>query len=249
MLADPTSHDLRYHFSVCSDFPQFCYNLVLRTLRVHQKRDKFLDHIIESRSLRSTCMADRHCIVRQYYSRRFIHDLVLLDVLSLISATVSRVFDVLDTSSGVFQTLYISFNLATTLWCTLLIIYRILVVPGATRRGAEARLRVFHRLVEVLVESSALYSISFILYLVFTIRDLWGSVYLDVIAGTAKGIAPTLLVGRVAAGYTRPDDDHDESTLSTLRFQPPLERGTTSLSTESTTQTSVVEIDIEAQQQ
>ncbi|KAK0192745.1 hypothetical protein F5146DRAFT_517552 [Armillaria mellea] len=196
----------------------------------------------------STILADLYMIwcCWMVWGRHWL--IVLLPVLSLISATVSRVFEISNTSSVVFQTLYISFNLATTLFCTLLIIYRILIVPGATRRGAEARLRVFHRLVEVLVESSALYSISLIPYLVFTIRDLWGSVYLDVIAAIAKGIAPTLLVGRVAAGYTRPDDDRDESTLSTLHFQPPLERGTTSL-TESTTQTSVVEIDIEAQQQ
>ncbi len=86
---------------------------------------------------------------------------------------------------NIFVMLYTSLILATTLSCTLLIIYRILTVAGA-RRGAEGRVRVYHRFIEVLVESSALYSISLILYLAFTIRHSWGGVYLDVIASIAK---------------------------------------------------------------
>ncbi|KAK0192744.1 hypothetical protein F5146DRAFT_1041288 [Armillaria mellea] len=177
---------------------------------------------------------------------------VLLPILSLISATVLKVFEVYHEyfdapAASVFQLLYISFILATTLSCTLLIIFRILTVTG-TRWGAEGRLRVFHRLIEVLVQSSALYSISLTLDLAFAIRDSLGGYYSDVIAGIAKGIAPTLLVGRVAAGHTRPNDDCDEIAISTLRFQPPSEAGTTNPQ-ESTTQTSAVEIDIEGQQQ
>ncbi|PBK67405.1 hypothetical protein ARMSODRAFT_1085942 [Armillaria solidipes] len=200
----------------------------------------------------STILADLYMIwcCWMVWGRRWL--VVILPVLSLISTTASKIIGVyhgyFNTPASVFPVLYISFVLATTLFCTLLIIYRILVVAGA-RRGAEGRLRVFHRLIEVLVESSALYSISLILDLAFTIRDNWGVIeYLDVIAAIAKGIAPTLLVGRVAAGHTRPNDDYDESTISTLRFQPPSELGTTSLQ-ESTTQSSVLEIDIEAQQQ
>ncbi|SJK98538.1 uncharacterized protein ARMOST_01806 [Armillaria ostoyae] len=199
----------------------------------------------------STILADLYMIwcCWMVWGRRWL--VVILPVLSLISATVSKIIDVyheyFNAPIGVFPMLYISFVLATTLFCTLLIIYRILAVAGA-RRGAEARLRVFHRLIEVLVESSALYSISLILYLALRIRDSRGRSYLDPIASIAKGVAPTLLVGRVAAGHTRPNDDRDESTISTLRFQPPLELGTTSLQ-ESTAQSSVPEIDLEAQQQ
>ncbi len=88
-------------------------------------------------------------------------------------------------SMGMFPMLYTSLILATTLSCTLLIIYRILTVAGA-RHGAEGRLRVYHHFIEVLVESSALYSISLILYLAFTIQDNWGEFYLDVIATIVK---------------------------------------------------------------
>ncbi|KAK0192543.1 hypothetical protein F5146DRAFT_507267 [Armillaria mellea] len=100
---------------------------------------------------------------------------VVLPIFFLISATASKIiqvyrdyFDPL-VFNEVFTILYISFTLATTLWCTLLIIYRILAV-AEVRRGAEGRLRVYRHFIEVLVESSALYSISLILYLAFTIR-------------------------------------------------------------------------------
>ncbi|SJK98541.1 uncharacterized protein ARMOST_01809 [Armillaria ostoyae] len=186
----------------------------------------------------STILADLYmiwCCWMVWGQRWFV---VILPILSLISATVSKIIDVyheyFNAPDGVFPMLYISFVLATTLFCTLLIIFRILTVAGA-RCGAEGRMRGFHRLIEVLVESSALYSISLILYLAFTIRGNWGGAYLDVIASIAKGIAPTLIVGRVAAGHTRPKDECDESVMSTLRFQ------------ESTMQSAVLEMDIEAQ--
>ncbi len=89
------------------------------------------------------------------------------------------------TSEGISLMLYTSSVLVTTLSCTLLIIYRILTVAG-TRRGAEGRLRVYRHFIEVLVESSALYSITLILYLAFLIRSSRGEVYLDAIAAIAK---------------------------------------------------------------
>ncbi len=49
--------------------------------------------------------------------------------------------------------LYSSSILATLLWCTIFIVYRILRVGGIS-----AEIRVYHRLVEMLVESAALYS-------------------------------------------------------------------------------------------
>ncbi|KAK0203800.1 hypothetical protein DFS33DRAFT_832825 [Desarmillaria ectypa] len=174
---------------------------------------------------------------------------VLFPILFLISATVSKIIviyhDYFGVINDVFPMPYMSFILATTLWCTLLIIYRIVTVAGV-RHGTEGRLRFYHHFIEVLVESSALYSISLVLLLAFTIRSNLGEYYLDTIAGIAKGIAPTLLVGRAAAGHTRPNDDSDQSTVSTLHFRTPSELGATSLQ-ESTMQSAHLEMDIEAQ--
>ncbi|PBK70803.1 hypothetical protein ARMSODRAFT_1017590 [Armillaria solidipes] len=149
---------------------------------------------------------------------------------------------------NVSATLYVSFTLATTLSCTLLIIYRIVAVAGI-RRGMAGRLGVFCHFIEVLVESSALYSISMILYLAFIISNNIGEpYYFDVIASTAKGVAPTLLVGRAAAGHTCPRDESDGSTVSSLHFQTASAHSTTSSQLEeSTGQSSVLAMDIEAQ--
>lgn len=51
----------------------------------------------------------------------------------------------------VIPMLYASFVLEMTLWCTLLILYRILTVTRV-KRGAVGRLRVYRRFIEVLVE-------------------------------------------------------------------------------------------------
>ncbi|SJL13585.1 uncharacterized protein ARMOST_17030 [Armillaria ostoyae] len=110
--------------------------------------------------------------------------------------------------------LYASFSLATTLWCTLLIIYRVWTVGRTNERGLEA----YRHVVEVLIESSALCSVSLILFVAFFSHNDWTANYLDPITGIARGVAPTLLVGRVAAGHPRPDDSWEGSIMTSLRF-------------------------------
>ncbi len=102
-----------------------------------------------------------------------------------MSKIIKTYYDYKVISEVIFRTLYVSFVLATTLWCTVLIIYRILTVTGVNH-GAGGRLRVFHRFIKVLVESSALYSISLIVFLAFTICGISGTNYLDAIAAIAK---------------------------------------------------------------
>ncbi|PBK98826.1 hypothetical protein ARMGADRAFT_1162086 [Armillaria gallica] len=170
---------------------------------------------------------------------------VLLPIFSLVCAFVLKTMEVYygyvngQASLDIFLILYIVFNLVTTLYCTLLIIYRIVAVTGV-RHGAVGRLRVYRHFIEVLVESSALYSLSVILDLAFSIHDDAGLYYLNTIAGIAKGVAPTLLVGRAAAGHTHPREDSDGSTVSSLHFQTPSELEESSIQ-------SAVTMDIEAQ--
>ncbi|KAK0454037.1 uncharacterized protein EV420DRAFT_1765859 [Desarmillaria tabescens] len=179
--------------------------------------------------------------------------IVLLPIFFLISAIVSRTMQTYyenvhaSARNDLFTKFYLSFNLATTLSCNLLIIYRITTI-ARSRRGAEGRLRVYRRFIQVLVESSAVYAISQLLYLAFSIRNNSGTFYSDIISAIAKGVAPTLLVGRAAAGHTQPKDDSDETTVSALHFRTPSKLGTTNLQ-ESTMQGSVLEMDVEAQSQ
>ncbi|PBK98875.1 hypothetical protein ARMGADRAFT_1073817 [Armillaria gallica] len=111
--------------------------------------------------------------------------------------------------------IYTSCILATTLWCTILIVIRILTVT----RGANGRLGDYHHIIEVLVESSALHSVTLIIYIALEVNNNGASDCFDTLAAITNGIAPTLLAGRVAAGHARPDDSWEGSIISSLRFE------------------------------
>ncbi|KAK0458999.1 uncharacterized protein EV420DRAFT_344979 [Desarmillaria tabescens] len=185
--------------------------------------------------------------------------IVLPPILCLISTTVSKIIivyhDYFDESESALLTLYLSSTLATTLWCTLFIIYRMLTVNGVVR-GAGSRLRVYRRFIKVLVESSALYSIALVLFLAVFLGNDVRVDYFDVLTAIAKGIAPTLLIGKATAGHTLPTEERDESSpVSTIRFQTSSQSSqssqpeSTSSFQESTRQSAVLELDIEAQRE
>ncbi|PBK62558.1 hypothetical protein ARMSODRAFT_1089125 [Armillaria solidipes] len=87
--------------------------------------------------------------------------------------------------------LYILLMLATTLMCTSLIIYRIFRHARRTNTSLKV--------IEMLIESSAMYSLSLILYLALVSKNLESSYYADTIVTYVKPIATILLVGRVSA--------------------------------------------------
>ncbi|PBK90534.1 hypothetical protein ARMGADRAFT_1064560 [Armillaria gallica] len=62
--------------------------------------------------------------------------------------------------------LYSSLMLTTLLWCTILIIYRILIVGRAA-----GRTHVYQRLIEMLVESASLYSVVIVVLLVLQVLN------------------------------------------------------------------------------
>ncbi|PBK97582.1 hypothetical protein ARMGADRAFT_643803 [Armillaria gallica] len=203
----------------------------------------------------STILADLYIIwcCWMVWGQRWL--IVLLPILSLIAATVSKIIEIHEQYFSTFGPglvplmLYLSSSLATTLWCTAFIIFRILTVTGV-RQARGGRLRFFHRFIAVLVESSALYSIASIINLVFYIRNDFGMRYSDGIAAVARGVAPTLLIGRAAAGHTRSTEEYDESaTMSTLHFQTSSQSSQPSEASFQgfTRHSAVLEMDIEAQ--
>ncbi|KAK0484164.1 hypothetical protein EDD18DRAFT_723341 [Armillaria luteobubalina] len=82
-------------------------------------------------------------------------------------------------------------TLATMLLGAPLIAYRI--AWHAPRMSAS------HKIIEMLVESCAIYSISLIIYLALVGRNLESANYADIVAAYIKPIALTLLVARVSA--------------------------------------------------
>ncbi|PBK60849.1 hypothetical protein ARMSODRAFT_679423 [Armillaria solidipes] len=172
----------------------------------------------------SSILADTTIIWRCWivWGRRWLT--ILLPILLLFSAIAFKIiatYEQYTTPDGFFIqffVMYSSFILASTLLCTLLIIYRIFTVA---RAGGEtgSTLRAYRHVIEVLVESSALYSVVLILYTAFFALDDVTMIYFDALAAIARGVAPTLLVGRVAAGHARPDDSWQGSVISgSLRF-------------------------------
>ncbi|KAK0474848.1 hypothetical protein IW261DRAFT_1497364 [Armillaria novae-zelandiae] len=171
-----------------------------------------------------TVLADSTMIWRCWivWGRQWV--IIILPILFLLSSIAFKIvgeyqdFTILNNYTFNFV-LYATFLLATTLWCTMLIIYRVITVSRAGGEAIGGGVRAYLRLIEVLVESSALYSICLMLYVGFYARDSWTGPYFDILAGSARGIAPTVLVGRVAAGHARPDDSWQGSAiLASLRF-------------------------------
>jgi len=101
-------------------------------------------------------------------------------------------------------------SLASTLLTTGLITYRILRANGSK----------FRAIMEIVIESAALYSIVLIFYIAFSLSPESTAIIPDVILSQITGLAPTLMVARITFGLARPTDSHISwnGTFSTLRF-------------------------------
>ncbi|KAK0185442.1 hypothetical protein F5146DRAFT_1070198 [Armillaria mellea] len=155
----------------------------------------------------STFIADITIIWRcwVFWGRRWL--IVLIPGLCAIAGTIAKSMQInsvfINTTSDISNTggfaaninwavIYLSLTLATTLLCTLLIVYRIVqLASGISSYG---------KIMEIVIESSAMYSLTLIVYLALVARNLESSYYADIIMAYIKVIAPTLLIGRVAAG-------------------------------------------------
>ncbi|KAG7453250.1 uncharacterized protein BT62DRAFT_990149 [Guyanagaster necrorhizus] len=112
-----------------------------------------------------------------------------------------------------WTTIYLSLSLGTTLLCTVLIIYRI-IMAGKSSDNIGA----YHRIIEIVVESASLYAFSLIFWMVFILCNNNVSPYPQVIYVSITGFAPTLIVGRVASGQSRPNDSWKSSSVSMMQF-------------------------------
>ncbi len=81
--------------------------------------------------------------------------------------------------------LYVAFILVTTLWCTLMIIFHILNVGGAST-GSGRPFKVYRHVIEILVESAIIYAIFLLLDIVFAARLNMTWDYTDVMAAFAR---------------------------------------------------------------
>ncbi len=80
-----------------------------------------------------------------------------------------------------WSVLYSSLILATLLWCTILIIYRIWRVFGAA-----GRIRTFQRVIEMLVESASLYSAVLVVLVVLEAWNMIAGAYIEDLASAIR---------------------------------------------------------------
>ncbi|KAF9029914.1 hypothetical protein BDZ89DRAFT_692247 [Hymenopellis radicata] len=140
-------------------------------------------------------------------------------IIEIVSACALVVFDCTNQLFGSQKTawifIYYSITVVTNCLCTFLILYRIVRISGVL-----ASLRTYRGIIEMLIESAFVYSVTYIVYLV--VFGCKGSspfpagyeLYPAVLSNSITGIAPTLIVARVMAGKTRPNDSWTRPSLS-----------------------------------
>ncbi|KAJ6500990.1 hypothetical protein DFH09DRAFT_1375855 [Mycena vulgaris] len=117
-----------------------------------------------------------------------------------------------------FATPYFSLSLATTCLAIILIILRIINMTEPSTRRAMG----YGRVVEMVVESAMLYSVTLIIFLPLLVTESSNDGYAQAVVAQMTGIAPTLIVARVTFGLARPDETWQgrvtfmESSRSTL---------------------------------
>ncbi|KAG7443408.1 uncharacterized protein BT62DRAFT_935025 [Guyanagaster necrorhizus] len=114
-------------------------------------------------------------------------------------------------------------TLGTNILCTGLIVGRIIHVARG-HRGVMGGIRTYRGVIEILVESAALYSLIYMALMILYPLEGYGYTYAQRLTYPITGIAPTLIIARVASGQARPVESSHE-TQSSLHFQ--ASRGST----------------------
>ncbi|KAG6905778.1 hypothetical protein DXG01_000786 [Tephrocybe rancida] len=125
------------------------------------------------------------------------------------------------TSFGALQVDYAtalySTSLVTTLFCTSAIVLRIVTLSSSSHGGVGVRS--YRGILEILVESSALYFVATLFALIAYIYSGPASEYASAFWSSVTGIAPTLLVACAASTDSRPPNTWTMSKPSILQFQ------------------------------
>ncbi|KAJ6564635.1 hypothetical protein B0H19DRAFT_913616, partial [Mycena capillaripes] len=105
------------------------------------------------------------------------------------------------------STPFLSLSLAVTLYTTGLLAWRVIQVQRYFHKhGLNQSNGRFSPVLEILIESSALYATSLLVFVVLLAINSPKQAYPQYIHPQIAGIAPTLLVFRISAGHARRDD-------------------------------------------
>ncbi|KAJ7460099.1 hypothetical protein B0H11DRAFT_1817269 [Mycena galericulata] len=117
-----------------------------------------------------------------------------------------------------FSTPFLSLSLAVTLYTTGLIVWRIIHVQRYEKmRDVKKFNSDFSPVLEVLIESSALYAASLLVFVVLLAMKSPNQNYLQNIHVQIAGMAPTLVIFRISVGHARKDEEWT-APISELKF-------------------------------
>ncbi|KAJ6449298.1 hypothetical protein C8R45DRAFT_1006325 [Mycena sanguinolenta] len=174
----------------------------------------------------NTFLADCVLIFRLYAVWNHDWRVIVLPVMSTIGGTVLGILTVVESGNFIkdggdsnafvdFALPYFSMCLVTTLLATILIVSRIIWVTRAQTGSAFSGYR---SVIEMIVESALLYSVTLIVYiaLLFGPDTDNNDGYAQAILIHMTGIAPTLIVARVSFGLARPSSSWQRTARTTF---------------------------------
>ncbi|KIY68385.1 hypothetical protein CYLTODRAFT_395535 [Cylindrobasidium torrendii FP15055 ss-10] len=138
---------------------------------------------------------------------------VATTILTLVFSIIATYRTVSNTSFGSlgvdYATALYSTSLITTILCTGLIVWRIISITRFSKS-----LKSYSSIMEILVESCMLYFVATLFALIAYIYSGPASEYASAFWTSMTGIAPTLIILRVASGKARPNDSWRDATPS-----------------------------------
>jgi len=133
----------------------------------------------------------------------------LVSVAGQVEVSAERVPGVVPKHFITFSTPYFALSLVTSLYSTVFIALRVLLVQLQMRRlGVETKYQgSYSRMIEIIFESAVIYSVNMIAFVALTQEKTVKLDWPQNIHPQIAGIAPTLIILRVALGQARPDSD------------------------------------------
>ncbi|KAJ6505889.1 hypothetical protein C8R47DRAFT_1209827 [Mycena vitilis] len=137
------------------------------------------------------------------------------------AAQGSEAFATAKTSTELIKlsTIYFSLSVATSLSTTFLITLRILLLQRMSKRlGNGAHSQSLNSIIEILIESALVYSVSLLAFVVLDAKKDVNLGYAQNIHAQMAGLAPLLIILRVAAGKSRSQEEWSARSYSTVKF-------------------------------
>ncbi|KAF8916329.1 hypothetical protein CPB85DRAFT_356822 [Mucidula mucida] len=128
---------------------------------------------------------------------------------------VVTAYDTVVGTESIFSLVYFCLSLFTTLYCTIGIIARIVSMS----RANNISLTSYRGVLEIVVESALIYAVVLVIHVIlYFISARWGAYYSSAILTSVTGIAPTLILARVASGNSRSNDEWTSQTFAADDF-------------------------------